>query len=375
MSYWVVSYTIMLFGFFELHAREQPRTLTTDAVRSWFFLLACLLLVVFGGSRNLGVGMDDGQYLAFYRQFSAQLAIMHFGDVTALYRYESIFPLVAAVVSLFTQEAHVFLFIICLLAVSTNAWCYRQFSPLMICSLCIYSTHLFLNKDMNQIRFGLCSAFAVAALLLAYQQKWLSALLLLLFSTQSHATGYALLLAMPFLFIRQQWKYLPLLIVLLALPIGFIGGKRLLLDTMSTFLSFGQRLKSYEGTRFDVSYSLFAIANLKNILFIAAFTAIYWWKKPITREDSLAYLLLIVYALGAAIRIMFSDFAIVGGRVGNLFLHVEPLLIAHLMVRLRYIIVNALLLFAVASYYLAYNTLLNVQSVHEYSVAPLFYLF
>ena len=45
------------------------------------------------------------------------------------------------------------------------------------------------------------------------------------------------------------------------------------------------------------------------------------------------------------------------------------------MMRIRNLFFNGLLLFAMASYYLAYNTILSVQSIEGYSMAPLFRIF
>ena len=45
------------------------------------------------------------------------------------------------------------------------------------------------------------------------------------------------------------------------------------------------------------------------------------------------------------------------------------------MMRIRNVLLNFGLLFAMTSYYLAYNTILSVQSINGYSIAPIFRLF
>ncbi len=113
----------------------------------------------------------------------------------------------------------------------------------------------------------------------------------------------------------------------------------------------------YEGTAYDLESPVLGLANFKNIAFITLFTFAYF-KKEIEKEDRLPYLLLIAYSVGAGVRILFADFSIIGGRVGNLFLHTEPFLLAFLMVRIRNVTLNILLLTAMITYYLAYNTIL-----------------
>ena len=180
-------------------------------------------------------------------------------------------------------------------------------------------------------------------------------------------------MVLPFLFLKER-KYFGLAMVFAAIPLGLVGGKKLFLDSLGIVPVIGDRAMGYSGTVFDAASPVFGLANLKNIAFIAFFTVVYF-RQPIKEEDRIAYILFIAYSAGAAVRIVFSDFSILGGRVGNLFLHCEPLLLAFLMMRIRNVLLNFGLLFAMTSYYLAYNTILSVQSINGYSIAPIFRLF
>jgi len=372
--YWIISYTILIFCLFELAAINQLQEVKIKRVVTYFFFVATIILICFGGMRGPGSGLDNEQYLGFFQNFSAQLSMDDYGTLAKIYRYESFFTLLAGILAVFTRESYFFLLLICIIAVATNAWCYKKYAPLILCSLCLYSTHLFINKDMNQVRFGLSSAFTVAAILLAQDRKWAWAIVAMVLATQSHSTAYALILLIPFLFIRER-KYLPLLMIFVSIPLGLVGGKKLFLDTLGIASLVGDRVSGYEGTVFDQASPVFGLANLKNIAFIGFFTVVYWGKRQVAPEDRLPYILLIAYAIGAAVRITFADFSILGGRVGNLFLHTEPLLLAFLMMRIRNLLFNTVLLFGMASYYLAYNTILSVQSIEGYSLAPIFRLF
>ncbi|MFU9138944.1 MULTISPECIES: EpsG family protein [unclassified Erwinia] len=371
--YWIISYTLLIFCLFELATIGQLTQPKMQRVVTYFFFIGAVGLILFAGMRGPGSGIDDWQYLGFFHDFSRQTEMSGYQTVANVYRYENLFMLLAWVLSWFTQQSYYFLLFIAFIAVSTNAWIYKKYSPLILCSLCLYSAHLFINKDMNQIRFGLSSAFAVACICSAAGRKYLLAIIFLVLSSQSHSTGYAVLMVTPFLFLKER-KYFGLAMVIAAIPLGIVGGKRLFLDSLGIVPVIGDRAMGYSGTNFDVASPVFGLANLKNIAFIAFFTMVYF-RKAITEKDRLAYLLFIAYSAGAAVRIVFSDFSILGGRVGNLFLHCEPLLLAFLMLRIRNVILNFALLFAMTSYYLAYNTILSVQSIDGYSVAPLFRLF
>jgi len=371
--YWIVSYTLLIFCIFELATINQLTQPKMQRVMTYFFFLGAVGLIIFAGIRGPNSGMDDSQYLGFFHDFAKQTSMQGYLKVADIYRYENFFMLVAWVLSWFTQESYYFLLFVAVIAVSTNAWVIKKYSPLILCSLCLYSAHLFINKDMNQIRFGLSSAFAVACICSAAGRKYLLAIIFLILSSQSHSTGYAVLMVTPFLFLKER-KYFGLAMVFAAIPLGLIGGKKLFLDSLGIVPVIGDRAMGYSGTVFDQASPVFGLANLKNIAFIGFFTLVYF-RKQIEDKDRIAYILFIAYSAGAAVRIVFSDFSILGGRVGNLFLHTEPLLLAFLMTRIRNPILNFGLLFAMTSYYLAYNTILSVQSLNGYSVAPLFRLF
>lgn len=227
---------------------------------------------------------------------------------------------------------------------------------------------------MNQIRFGLSSAFALAAICTAAGRRYFLAFIFLLLSSQSQSTGFVTVVVVPFLFIKER-KYFGIMMVFAAIPLGLVGGQKLFLDSLGVVPNLGDRAMAYSGTEFDTALPVFSLANFKNIAFIIFFTLVYFRKPVIEAKDRLVYMLLIAYSAGAAIRIIFSDFSILGGRVANLFLHTEPLLLAFLMMRIRNPILNFLLLAGMTTYYLAYNTILSVQSVDGYSISPLFKIF
>ncbi|AXF76381.1 EpsG family protein [Erwinia tracheiphila] len=372
--YWIISYTLLVFCFFELATIDQLSQPKTKTIVTYFFFIGTVVLILLAGMRGPNSGIDDWQYLGFFHDFSRQTSMSGFSEVVDVYRYENVFMLLAWVLSWFTHESYFFLLFIAFVSVTTNAWIFKKYSPLILCSLCLYSAHLFINKDMNQIRFGLSSAFALAAICTAAGRRYFLAFIFLLLSSQSQSTGFVTVVVVPFLFIKER-KYFGIMMVFAAIPLGLVGGQKLFLDSLGVVPNLGDRAMAYSGTEFDTALPVFSLANFKNIAFIIFFTLVYFRKPVIEAKDRLVYMLLIAYSAGAAIRIIFSDFSILGGRVANLFLHTEPLLLAFLMMRIRNPILNFLLLAGMTTYYLAYNTILSVQSVDGYSISPLFKIF
>ncbi len=202
--YWMVSYFMLLFCLFELTAINRLQEPKIKRLISYFFFVLTLVLIFFAGIRGPDSGIDDWQYLDFFNDFSRQVRISDYDTITDIYRYEKMFMLLAWIFSWFSNNSYYFLLFIAFIAVGTNACCYKKYSPLILCSLCLYSAHLFINKDMNQIRFGLSSAFAVACICTAAGRNMLWAVLFFLMSAQSHSTGWVLLLVAPFLYLKER---------------------------------------------------------------------------------------------------------------------------------------------------------------------------
>ncbi len=74
--------------------------------------------------------------------------------------------------SLFSHNASVFLFVFCAIAVSINTYFFKKMSPYPVLALALYSAHIFINKDINQIRFGLSSALFLGVLWSIYLKRY-----------------------------------------------------------------------------------------------------------------------------------------------------------------------------------------------------------
>ncbi|MDI9106501.1 EpsG family protein [Serratia marcescens] len=373
VMYWVVGYTLFLFSCYEVLTTNgmEVKERKKDPLVILLFIAGVALLIVFGGIRGPMSGVDDDQYKQFYYYFIQQIDIDSLGDIKDKYRYEPVFIYLAYISSFITKNSNWFLLFVCFFAVNINAITFKKYSPLILVSLCLYSVHLFINKDMNQIRFGISSAFAVASFCYLSQDKYTKALILFVCCILSHNTGYAAILMVPFLFIKER-RYLPLIIILCAIPIGIVGGKSLFLNYFSLIPGVGIMARNYVGGEFDGELSVFGLANLKNILFIAVFC--FYILRDITEPErfKLYYILILAYAIGGAIRIIFSDFSIIGGRVGNLFLHAEPILMAIFLSKLKNKFMALGFFFLFISYFLTYNTIIFPQSIFGYSVSQTF---
>lgn len=129
----------------------------------------------------------------------------------------------------------------------------------------------------------------------------------------------------------------------------------------------------YDGSEFDTDIPVFSISNIKNLFFVFLYCKYLIEVNNLERKWDLKYMLVFCFSVGAGIRVFFSDFSIIGTRVGNLFIHLEPILFSMLLYRLRNDKLMALILFvSVCLFYIIYNTALNPQAIMGYKFNDIF---
>jgi len=374
--YWYISGFLLLISIVEILLKKDERT---THLLTYLLCIAAATLVVFGGIRGLGTGMDDYQYRSFFADFINRIQINGFANTVAFFRYEPLIFALAFLTSLFSHNADVFLFIFCLLAVAINAVFFKKMSPYPIVALALYSAHIFINKDMNQIRFGLSSALFLGVIWFIYLKRYWMALLFTFLSFLSHNTAVMVVSIVPFLFIRDS-RWWPVAIILLSVPASKVGGTSFVSLISAHLGALGERAENYNNQyATGAEGGVFSISNLKNVLLVFIF--VYFMlsneiKKANYQQYRLNYLLVLTFAIGGAIRIFFYNYSS-GARLSNYLLQVEPVIISLLIYQVRPVFKPAM--FAMFAffllYYLYYNTISLKQAVVGYEVAQGFRLF
>ena len=134
--YWYVSGFLLLLSLFEIALKKDERT---NYILTWLLCFAAVTLIIFGGIRGLGTGMDDFQYRSFFEDFVRRIEINGFFNTVAFFRYEPLIFAMAWLTSLFSHNASIFLFVFCAIAVSINTWFFRKMSPYPVLALVLYS--------------------------------------------------------------------------------------------------------------------------------------------------------------------------------------------------------------------------------------------
>ncbi len=73
--YWSISGFLLLLSLFEILVKKDERT---NYALTWLLCIAAMILIVFGGIRGLGTGMDDFQYRSFFEDFVRRIQINGF---------------------------------------------------------------------------------------------------------------------------------------------------------------------------------------------------------------------------------------------------------------------------------------------------------
>lgn len=373
--YWIISLTLTFVAIIEVMLSKDEKT---ARLRLYLYFVAVVVLFTFGGIRGLGTGLDDLQYRQFFSQFIDQIIIDGFWNAVINFRYEPAIYAIAGFTRIFTANPDIFIFVFTVIAVCVNANYFRKLTPIPLVALAVYSAHLFINKDMNQIRFGLCSAFLLGFVYHFARRSKSGMITTFILSFISHATGIVALLV-PIALIVKKHKYIPILIVIASLPLAFMGSSALITALSSHLGSLGDRAMGYANQDSAQEQGIITLSNLKNIGFVFIFSFLLLSDKIKNFEEEkfrLYYILVITFAIGSGLRMALQDYAS-GGRLANYLLQVEPVLISLCIWEtkkfMKVLAVGVTVLMVL--YYLYYNTISSKQSISGYQVSRTFQLF
>ncbi|BCZ12522.1 hypothetical protein OCUAc18_00620 [Acinetobacter baumannii] len=196
--------------------------------------------------------------------------------------------------------------------------------------MCFYlPTGFFLMQQFMQIRQGFAVPVVIYASFLYLENKKLLAILFFSLAVLFHQTVIVYILFLfVFLLIYKYFfeenKPLNFKIYMISiLLLGIIFSRVVFLPLA---LSFFSRLQSYANTDYAESVSLLGLANIKfYIEFI--FILLFMNKKDL--NDKFLIYMIFIFTIGLAIRIAFFDFAILSGRLSNVFLFIEIFLMPY----------------------------------------------
>ena len=195
--------------------------------------------------------------------------------------------------------------------------------------MCFYlPTGFFLMQQFMQIRQGFAVPVVIYASFLYLENRKKSSIIFFVLAFLFHQAIIAyILIFIIFLFfykrVFEQGKISSFKIYMISV---FLVGI-LLARAVFMPLSFFDRLQAYSSsTGYSESVSLLGLANIKFYLEFV-FILLFMHKKDL--NDKFLIFMIFIFTIGLAIRVAFFDFAILSGRLSNVFLFIEIFLMPY----------------------------------------------
>ncbi len=333
----------------------------------WFLLLSVPLALIVG---NRGDTNDTFTYYSIFKNINYYI-LTNFSDFYLETGVELGWGLYSKFISFFSNSAVVLFSVFSLL---TFYFIYKTCDIIklkFIYVMCFYlPTSFFLMQQFMQIRQGFAVPVAVyASFLYLNNRKFISILFFILAFLFHQTIIVYILFFLAFLFVYEkifkQVKILNFKIYMLSvLLLGIIFAR---IIVMPLALSFFDRLQAYSSTGYSESVSLVGLANIK---FYLEFIFILFFMHKKDLNDKFLILMIFVFTIGLAIRIAFFDFAILSGRLSNVFLFIEIFLMPYFIYKRfsKIVLLTTLVLYFLIIGFISWNF-----QVAEYLADSYFY--
>lgn len=282
--------------------------------RLFLYILIVFVLIIFAGFRS-----DDPDYWN-YKAIYESVCHNHQSRL-ADPGFNAILNILAGF-----DCAPVFMFFsVAAIAVSLNAVSIYRYTPYFFAALLLYFCHNFCLKEMIQIRVGLASAICVFSLYYLYHKRLKTFWILLCCAVSVHLTTIVFILA----YLTQ--KYLTRKQLLYCVGISLVIGLLFPFGAiLKTYIGIDHRLDSYIAYGNDgYAQSLGIFGNLNAMKCLIIFAFLYYFYDSLNSKNRYFRLLFSSYSAGLCWLLLFNDFAIIGARISNILLSVEPILLTY----------------------------------------------
>ena len=340
-------------------------------MRLYFFILSALMLILFAGLRQAGVGADDIGYINAFFDSDKYIDILNFEYSYEIsnFNMEHGLVILMALVSVFTDDAVIFFLIVATISVGLNVYVITRFGSFVFLGILIYFTNMYFQKDLNQIRVGLASAVVFLSFFVLYKKRIIFHYSLLIIAILIH---FSSLVAVSGYFLNKLRFNMnqSLLILVVSVFVSFFGLGMFLVSFLPQSGALYQKLSYYiEWSPFNYKIDLIDPVNLKNIFLVIFF--IYFYKFFDLRFGWFNFMFNTLLFM-TSLRLILSDFAILSARLSAVFSFVDFLLIPLMLLVVKQRIFGLVLVF-IYILLVFYLTLSNPKwsSVFSYSLSIL----
>lgn len=289
--------------------------------RLYLLFVIWLLLTLFAGLRYNNA--DWGSYYDFYKEI-----VNGTGEGSA----DIGFNLICRFLSIFSSNPILMFIVVAGISVALNLNSFKKYSPFFLICVLYYFVHLYVLKEMIQIRGGLASAICLYSVRFLIKKKYKYFWLLWGIALSVHFSVIIWALVGVVYRYRPSKRTLQLVlftcfIIGIAFPLGqFVKLLATGIDKrLGMYIAFGD--SGYAAT-------LGILTNINAIKSLIVAALLLHVHNRIENISSYFTPLLYAYVTGVCWLMLFNDFAIIGGRMSGILLCVEPVLVSFLIVLL-----------------------------------------
>lgn len=289
-------------------------SLRTKEGRLFLYILIVFVLIIFAGFRS-----DDPDYWNYSASFE-EICRNHRPRIA-----DPGFNLLLQVIATFSHAPVFMFFSVAAIAVSLNAISIYRYTPYFFAAILLYFGHNFCLKEMIQIRVGLASAICIFSFYYLMNRRMKTFWVLLFCAVTVHLTTIVFLLA----YLTQKYLSRKQLLYFVggSLAIGLLFPFGAILKT---YMGINPRLDSYIAYGSDgYAQSMGILNNLNAMKCLIIFAFLYYFYDSLNSKNRYFRLLFSSYSAGLCWLLLFNDFAIIGARMSNVLLSVEPILLTY----------------------------------------------
>lgn len=285
------------------------------------YTIAAVSLCLFAGLR--GYDPDYDIYFNMYHEI---------GTNTGIGSADIGFNTLVKFLTFFSSSPLLMFITVATLSVCLNLNSFRRYTPYAFVCLLLYFVHNYALKEMIQIRAGLAAAICMYSFRFLIKDESKKTILLWLIALTVHFS--ALIFILPIIAYRYQPTRTQILKFVLACLI--IGTLYPLGAVLKNAVGVSDRLDEYIAYG-DGGYasSLGIWTNANTIKCFLIFLMLCLFYSRIERHQVYFRPLIYSYTIGLGWLMCFNDFAIVGARMSNLLLSVEPVLLTYPLVIMK----------------------------------------
>ncbi|MCM1137471.1 MAG: EpsG family protein [Duncaniella sp.] len=280
-----------------------------------FIIIICgIVLIIFAGFRY-----EDADWWAYVEMFKDAIT----GKQSEL--NDSGFMTILSIIGKICKSPAFMFSCVALASVSLNFKSFLKYTPYVFIAILLYFVHNFALKEMIQIRIGLASAICLYSIRYFSYNRYNHIIALWLLSMSIHITTIIFgILILSYRF--KPSKVFLLYSVCFSLLLGLVFP---LGEVIRNFTGLSYRLDQYVAygdSGYGSAIGIFRNLNtLKTLIFFSLF---YHYFNILCKINKFFYPLILSYTIGLCWLLCFNDFAIVGARMSNIMLSVEPILLS-----------------------------------------------